>query len=56
MEYHYLKRNNKITNPLTHIKWCWWRDSNSQPTDYKSVALPIELHQRNHYPFASFEK
>ena len=25
--------------------WCWIRDSNSQPTDYKSVALPIELIQ-----------
>ena len=25
------------------MKWCPKRESNSQPTDYKSVALPIEL-------------
>ena len=24
-------------------KWCRQRESNSQPTDYKSVALPITL-------------
>ena len=27
--------------------WRW--DSNPQPTDYKSVALPIELRQRRSY-------
>ena len=26
-------------------KWCWLWDSNSRPTDYKSVALPTELSQ-----------
>src|SRR5882762_6038803 len=26
--------------------WCWWPDSNGRPTDYESVALPAELHQR----------
>ena len=26
-------------------KWSWWWDSNPQPADYKSAALPIELHQ-----------
>jgi len=26
-------------------KWCWRRDSNSQPPDYKSGALPIEPRQ-----------
>src|SRR3982751_4507871 len=26
--------------------WCWWPDSNGRPTDYESVALPTELHQR----------
>ena len=26
-------------------KWCRPEDLNPQPTDYKSVALPIELHQ-----------
>ena len=25
---------------------CWQRDSNPQPSDYKSGALPIELHQQ----------
>ncbi len=25
--------------------WCWLRDSNPRPTDYKSVALPAELNQ-----------
>ena len=24
---------------------CWKKDLNPQPTDYKSVALPIELFQ-----------
>ena len=27
--------------------WSWQEDLNPQPTDYKSVALPIELHQQN---------
>ena len=27
--------------------WCRQRDSNSRPTDYKSVALPTELCRRN---------
>ena len=26
--------------------WSNWRDSNPQPTDYKSAVLPIELQQR----------
>ena len=26
-------------------KWSWWTESNPRPTDYKSVALPAELHQ-----------
>ena len=29
------------------IKWCWREDLNPQPTDYKSVALPVELHQHD---------
>lgn len=28
---------------LPRIIWCHWRELNSQPTDYKSVALPIVL-------------
>ena len=27
-------------------KWSWWLESNPQPADYKSAALPVELHQR----------
>ena len=27
--------------------WSWWSESNQQPADYKSAALPIELHQHN---------
>ena len=26
--------------------WSWWTDSNPRPADYKSAALPTELHQR----------
>ena len=25
----------------------WWTDSNPRPADYKSAALPTELHQRD---------
>ena len=33
--------------PLGNLSvWSWWLDSNPQPADYKSAALPIELHQR----------
>ena len=28
------------------INWSWQKELNPQPTDYKSVALPIELCQR----------
>ena len=35
---------------LPHIclkkAWSWWTDSNPRPADYKSAALPTELHQR----------
>ena len=27
--------------------WSWWTDSNSRPADYKSAALPTELHQHS---------
>ena len=38
---------------LSHIQfslrleknWSWWTDSNPRPADYKSAALPAELHQ-----------
>jgi hypothetical protein len=29
------------SNHIPHDKWCRWRESNSQSTDYKSVALPL---------------
>ena len=27
------------------IYWSWWTDLNPRPADYKSAALPAELHQ-----------
>ena len=39
------------TREFPHIKlrcqtrWSWWTDSNPRPADYKSAALPAELHQ-----------
>ena len=30
--------------------WSWRWDSNPQPADYKSAALPIELRQREALP------
>ena len=35
-----------LPKKTTQRLWCWWQDSNLQPTDYKSVALPVEPHQR----------
>ncbi len=32
-------------------KWSWWTDSNPRPADYKSAALPTELHQHNFNSF-----
>ena len=29
--------------------WSWWQESNLQPIDYKSIALPVELHQHINY-------
>ena len=28
------------------FKWSWWTDLNPRPADYKSAALPTELHQQ----------
>ena len=35
------------TLPYYYIKkkWSWWTDLNPRPADYKSAALPTELHQ-----------
>ena len=45
----------KSINPIVfilHNKWCLLRDSNSRPTDYKSVALPTVLNRQiNFYIF-----
>ncbi len=27
------------------LDWSWWTDLNPRPADYKSAALPTELHQ-----------
>ena len=43
------------TRELLHMKlWSWWTDSNPRPADYKSAALPAELHQ--HLRFLSSSK
>ena len=31
-------------SPIYEV-WSWWTDSNPRPADYKSAALPTELHQ-----------
>ena len=41
------------TREFSHIQldwWSWWTDSNPRPADYKSAALPTELHQRFQVP------
>ncbi len=44
------------SDPFGHLGTCpykndknksWWTDSNPRPADYKSAALPTELHQQN---------
>ena len=34
-----------IINYVRLKAWSWWTDSNPRPADYKSAALPAELHQ-----------
>ena len=29
------------------LDWSWWTDLNPRPADYKSAALPTELHQHS---------
>ena len=50
------------TRELSHIKlesdldaywWSWWTDLNPRPADYKSAALPTELHQ--HIPHLTLD-
>ena len=42
------KRNRRFIRLLRSItkKWSWWTDLNPRPADYKSAALPTELHQQ----------
>ena len=48
-----LSGNLSITRPqigrFPKGKWSWWTDSNPRPADYKSAALPTELHQQDHW-------
>ena len=37
--------NTPISPSPRRRKWSWWTDSNPRPADYKSAALPAELHQ-----------
>ena len=37
----------QLRYPSNILKWCRPEDLNPQPTDYKSVALPIELGRQN---------
>ena len=40
-----------------HMKlWSWWTDSNPRPADYKSAALPAELHQQFQQQGLSYQK
>ena len=49
MDSNHRRRCRRIYSPLhlaalqsTHIKkWSWWSESNQQPSDYKSDALPL---------------
>ena len=44
----------RLTTSLSLQEWCRKQDLNPQPTDYKSVALPIELFRHKYilYSFA----
>ena len=33
---------------IDEFDWSWWTDSNPRPADYKSAALPTELHQHDY--------
>ena len=46
-----------IAIPQIGNEWSRWRNSNPQPLDYKSSALPIELHRReNIYEYTNFTR
>ena len=37
---------------MSKFEWCRLRDLNSQPPDYKSGALPVELSRQTHDLFS----
>ena len=39
------QKNRNRPNGRFLFLWSWWTDSNPRPADYKSAALPAELHQ-----------
>ena len=61
MNYDILLTAPKISNKkslflgLIQTKWCRLSESNQQPIDYKSIALPVELRRRLLY-YNSFIK
>ena len=42
----FFKRKTAADDTLSAAAWSWWTDLNPRPADYKSAALPAELHQR----------
>ena len=42
--------NTAGVQPDVRFRASWWGDSNPRPHDYKSRALPTELHQRGSQP------
>ena len=40
-------RTRKRRERSLHRRWSWWTDLNPRPADYKSAALPTELHQHD---------
>ena len=50
-----IKRRKTYTRPQRAF-WSWRRELNPQPTDYKSVALPIELRQPGTSPAQIFRR
>ena len=48
-----LPKSRKVRSSFSFL-WSWRWDSNPQPADYKSAALPVELRQRQHSLLAIF--
>ena len=41
--------SNKVCPVFLDKDGSWWTDLNPRPADYKSAALPTELHQQIHF-------